>query len=239
MPPTVPHSVPCGRIKLGTESNGAFLNIIISNCIFESCQGFALITEDGAICEDITFTNVAMRDIRSSPIFLRLGGRMRAPRDASPGAIRRVIISNIVSSGASQLPSILSGLPGRYIEDIKISDVLIEQVGGSAAEVASLQPEEKETDYPEPNMFGSLPATGFFVRHARNIEMSNIEIATRSTDARPAFWLKDVIGADFFRVRLPQGSAPAFDLQQVKDFRTFGSRQVRDLSLESVDERKV
>ena len=48
-------------------------------------------------------------------------------------------------------------------------------------------------------MFGELPATGFFIRHVRNVELSNVEIQTAKPDARPAFWLQDVTGADFFR----------------------------------------
>jgi polygalacturonase len=151
----------------------------------------------------------------------------------------RVILSNITSSGASTLPSILSGVPGHPIEDLKISDVYLEQVGGGSAAMAALEPEEREAAYPDPKMFGDLPATGFFARHVRNLEMSNVEIATRAADARPAFWLKDVVGADFFRSRVPQGTAPAFDLRQVKDFRTFGSRQLADLVIESVDQRKI
>jgi polygalacturonase len=234
-----PRGVPTGRIKLGTESNGGFKNITISNCVFESCQGFALESEDGAIVEDITFTGITMRDIRSAPIFLRLGTRMRGPSDAKPGTMRRVILSNIVSSGASQLPSILSGVPGHMIEDIKISDVFLEQVGGGSAELAAREPEEREAAYPDPHMFGDLPAAGFFVRHVRNLEMTNVEIATRAADARPAFWLHDVTGADFFRLRVPQGARPAFDLRQVKEFRSFGSRQMDDLTLESVEMRKI
>src|SRR5580698_5687611 len=31
-----------GRIKCGTESAGGFINMAVSNCIFEGCQGFAL-----------------------------------------------------------------------------------------------------------------------------------------------------------------------------------------------------
>ena len=178
-----------GRIKLGTESNGGFRNVTVSNCVFESCQGFALESEDGALVEDITFTGITMRDIRSAPLFLRLGIRMRGPRDAKPGVMKRVILSNITSSGASPLPSIISGVPGHPIEDIKISGVFLEQVGGGTPEMAALDPEERETAYPDPKMFGELPATGFFVRHARNIEMSNVEIAARTADARPALWL--------------------------------------------------
>src|ERR1022692_2973347 len=55
----VPHT---GRIKFGTESNGGFRNITISNCVFEGCQGLALETVDGAILEDVTVTNISMRD---------------------------------------------------------------------------------------------------------------------------------------------------------------------------------
>jgi hypothetical protein len=88
-------------------------------------------------------------------------------------------------------------------------------------------------------MFGDLPATGMFARHVRNLEVSNVEIAARAADARPVFWLKDVVGADFFRLRVPRDSAPAFDLREVKDFRSFGSRALPDVTLESVEERKI
>ncbi len=237
--PITDRRVTTGRIKMGTESNGGFRNITISNCVFESCQGLAIESEDGAQVEDITFTGITMRDIRSAPLFLRLGTRMRGPSDAKPGFMRHIILSNITSSGSSQLPSILSGVPGYSIEDVKISDVILEQVGGAAAEMAALEPEERAAAYPDPHMFGDLPATGFFVRHVHNLEISNMEIATRAADARPALWLNDVEGADFFRVRVPQGAAPAFDLRQVKEFRSFGSRQLADVVLDSVEQRKI
>src|SRR5579863_64993 len=72
----VPHT---GRIKFGTESNGGFRNITISNCVFEGCQGLALESVDGALLEDVTVSNISMRDIMSAPIFMRLGKRMRGP----------------------------------------------------------------------------------------------------------------------------------------------------------------
>jgi polygalacturonase len=56
-----------GRIKCGTESNGGFINIAISNCVFEGTQGLALETVDGALLEDITVSNITMRDITSAP----------------------------------------------------------------------------------------------------------------------------------------------------------------------------
>src|SRR5580704_448593 len=102
--------VPTGRIKCGTESNGGFKNITISNCVFESCRGFALETVDGAVLEDITFVGITMRDIRNAPLFLRLGQRMRGPAGVPVGRLKRVLISNVTSYGAiAELPSILSG----------------------------------------------------------------------------------------------------------------------------------
>jgi hypothetical protein len=68
--------------------------------------------------------------------------------------------------------------------------------------------------------------------------VSNVEISAQAPDARPAFWLRDVEGADFFRVRVPQG-VPAFDLRDVKEFRSFGSRRLADVSLDSVESRKI
>ncbi|MBT9333068.1 rhamnogalacturonidase [Paracidobacterium acidisoli] len=224
-----------GRIKCGTESNGGFKNITITNCIFDTCRGLALETADGALIEDITISNLTMRNVVHSPLFLRLESRMRGPAGVAPGVLRRVLISNISSSGAvAEYPSIIAGIPGNRIEDIKISDVYLQQMGGGGSEWASLQPPTLPAGYPEASMFGTLPASGFFLRHAKNLEFSNVEIATVKADARPAVWAEDVEGLDLFRLRIPKGTA-AFDLRNVRDFRSFGSAVLKDRSAESID----
>ena len=73
------HGGPTGRIKYGTESNGGFRNVTISNCVFDYCRGLALESVDGGFMEDITITNLVMRDIGNAPIFIRLGTRLRGP----------------------------------------------------------------------------------------------------------------------------------------------------------------
>jgi len=230
-----------GRIKLGTESNGGFKNVTISNCVFENCRGFALETVDGAICEDITFTGIAMRNVCTAPIFLRLGARLRGPKpDTVVGSIKRVLISNVTSSNADMMPSIIAGIEGHAIEDVKISDVYLQQVGGGSAELAQIQPPEKADAYPEPTMFGDLPATGFFVRHAKNVEFSNVEIATKASDARPAFHFEDVAGADLFRLRFPEAKKNGqFRLKGVSDFRVFGCQHYPDNSTEKTDDSRL
>src|SRR5246500_6085597 len=60
-----------GRIKFGTESNGGFKNITISNCVFDGCFGVAILSVDGAQIEDVTISNITMRGTVAAPIFLR------------------------------------------------------------------------------------------------------------------------------------------------------------------------
>jgi polygalacturonase len=227
-----------GRIKFGTESNGGFRNITVTNCVFDDSCGLALETVDGGTLEDVTISNVTMRGSFNSPFFLRLGRRMRGPAGRPIGTLKRILISNVSSYNAVQLPSIIAGLPGHPVEDVKISDVYLHQRGGAPAEMAAIQPPLQELGYPEPTMFGDLPATGFFIRDARNVEMSHIEVATEAADARPAFWLQDVAGADFFRLRVPAGR-DAFVLSRVGDFRSFGSARVRDVGFEVAKEERI
>jgi polygalacturonase len=235
------HSWRTGRIKCGTESNGGFINITISDCVFEGCQGYALESVDGALLEDITITNTTMRDLYSGPIFMRLGSRLRGPKDTTKiGTMKRIVISNLTCHNAPQhFSSILSGVPGYSIEDVKLSNIYIETAGGATAEAALVQPAELEDKYPEPSMFGPMPASGFFLRHVRNIEMSHVELAAMVSDARPAFYLKDVERADFFAITAPRGADGAFALNGVKDFRVGWSRATSDVTLSSVDNKTI
>jgi polygalacturonase len=223
-----------GRIKFGTESNGGFINVVISNCVFEGCQGLALESVDGALLEDVSITNITMRNIVSAPIFLRLGARLRGPKESSKvGALRRVNLSNIVCwNTASNICSILSGIPGSAIEDVSIRDVLIVCQGGGTADQAAIRTPEDEEKYPEPTMFGPMGAFGFFVRHLKGLSMSNVRIKTISPDARPAIWLEDVDGAEFFQIQAQTAAgAPVFSLHQVSNFAVRYSEPVADTRL--------
>jgi polygalacturonase len=232
---------PTGRIKCGTESNGGFINITISNCVFEGCQGYALESVDGALLEDITITNTTMRDLASGPIFMRLGARLRGPKESTKvGTLKRILISNLECYNAPQeVSSILNGIPGYPIEDVKLSNIYIETVGGATAGMAQIQPPELEAAYPEPRMFGPMPASGFFLRHVRNVEMSHVEIANATADARPAFYLADVERADFFAVTARRGADGAFALHDVKNLRIGWSRAAADATLDRVDNKML
>lgn len=225
-----------GRIKCGTESNGGFKNIAISNCVFEGCQGLALETVDGALLEDITVSNITMRDIISCPIFLRLGSRLRGPKGTGDqstvvGTLRRVLISNITSyNTAGKYGSNITGIPGFPVEDVKFSDIYVEHAGGGTAGQAKIQVPEKEDSYPEPGMLGALPAHGFYFRHVNRLEMSHVEMQPKTADARPAIYTEDVHRADFFAITAPS-TPSAFSFNQSTDIRVLMSRAAPDSTL--------
>ena len=232
-----------GRIKFGTESNGGFKNITVSNCVFDGCRGLAIESVDGAVIEDVTCTNITMRDVYEAPIFIRLGARMRGPAGVPVGTVRRVILSGIScmqAEGSSQIGCILAGIPGHAIEDVKITDVIVVNRGGGAKSDAEAQVPEKEKQYPEPNMFGTTPAHGFFIRHVRGLEMQAVKIECSNADARPVFALEDVQDATFGRLKVPvPGGVPTFVLNQVKEFSVFRSKPVADTELDSVEKKEL
>jgi polygalacturonase len=243
---------PTGRIKLGTESNGGFRNITISNVTFTRSRGLALETVDGAALEDVTVSNVTMREVSNAPFFLRLATRMRGPTGTPVGTLRRVSISNVnVYDADPRYASIIAGVPGHPVEDVRFSNVRILYRGGLTLDVAAAQPAnlvnnffrppggnpprdpyavpEREAMYPEPSLFGVLPAYGFYIRHATGVRMDGVEVGFMTPDTRPAFVLDDVRDADFHGVRAQIAPrAPAFVLRDVEDFRITHSAPLRD-----------
>ncbi|HEY0302283.1 MAG TPA: glycosyl hydrolase family 28-related protein, partial [Rhizomicrobium sp.] len=184
-----------GRIKLGTEANGGFRNIAISNCVFDCCNGLALESVDGGVLEDIVVSNIVMRDATAGPLFIRLGDRRRAPPGAPMAVVRRVSISNIDALCVDpRYPILISGVPGGLIEDISLRGIRVVFPGGGTAEDAARKPPENEGNYPDPDMFGTLPAWGLYMRHLRGAVLRDIEMFALKSDARPPVVLDDVGG---------------------------------------------
>jgi polygalacturonase len=237
-----------GRIKCGTESNGGFRNIAISNCVLEGSKGIALESADGAYIEDITISNITLRDTDDAPLFLRLNRRNRGPADTMrPGVLRRVLISNMVSyNSSSKTSSIFSGTPSNLIEDVKLNNCFFGSSGlpttiGSDLNAKpfpdwhTIRVPEIEDAYPDPNRFGPTPSSGMFVRHLKNLEMAHVEIAFANSDPRPAFWLEDVHRVDFLAITAPP--QPNFSLHNVSDLRIIWSRAAKDVILTTASDQ--
>ena len=232
---------PTGRIKFGTESNGGFKNITISNCVFDYCRGLALESVDGALLEDVTIENITMRDVANCPIFLRLGSRMRGPSGPPVGQLRRVLLNNIVVYNADpRYASLISGVPGHDIEDVTLSNIRIYYKGGGTKEQAALNPPEKETDYPEPTMFGEIPAYGFFIRHVRGLQMNGVNVTYLKDDARAPFIINDGKSIDLRNIKAARANGiPTFILNDVENFSIHDSYPLEDLRLPSAKQRIV
>ncbi|MBF9141034.1 rhamnogalacturonidase [Hymenobacter properus] len=225
------HEGPTGRIKFGTESNGGFRNIAISNCVFTYCRGLALETVDGGLLEDVTISNITMRDVTNSPIFLRLSSRLRAPAGTATGQLRRINISNVtVYNADARFATLLSGVPGHPIEDVRLSNISIWYRPLDAASAAAIQKDlpEDEKGYPEPQKLGVGPAYGFYIRHAKNIELSNMNIYLLGAEMRPALMLTDVEGARLQNVMADKaGAAPLLVLRGVRGLEVANSEALK------------
>jgi polygalacturonase len=232
---------PTGRIKFGTESNGGFKNITITNCVFDYCRGLALESVDGGLLEDVTISNITMRDIANCPIFLRLGSRMRGPAGAPVGALRRVTLSNIIAYNVEpRYASIISGVPGHDIEDLRLNNIRIYYKGGGTKQQAALDPQEKENDYPEPSMFGEIPAYGFFIRHVRGLEMNGVSVSYLKDDARAPFIISNTKGVDLNHVKIDHApGVPSFILKDVEDFSIQLSHPLEDVRLKKAIRRDL
>lgn len=191
---------PTGRIKLGTERNGGFENIVIRDCSFEHCRGLALETVDGAPMKNVRVKNLQMNDICNSPIYIRLGDRMRGPADSRPSTVEDIYIENInVKNADSRYGCIIAGEEGCPVRNVTIKNVCIEYEGGLTLEDVrnqrgsnpfffhkKVQPRTKELKkYPEPSAHGIQPAWGFNIYYAENIRMENINISVKTPDERP------------------------------------------------------
>lgn len=253
---------PTGRIKIGTETDGDFKNITISNIVFDRSRGLALESVDGAHIEDVTISNITMRDVSNAPIFIRLGSRMRGPEGAAIGSIKRVTISNVVVSDADpRYGSIITGIPGHDVEDVKLSGIRILYRGGLNLDDVAKQPADKvntfffrggiparepyatperEKEYPEPSMFGMIPAYGFFIRHAAGIQISDVNIGYVTEDRRPPFVLDDVKGISFSHVDAKKaGGVPLFMLMNVEDLSIDHCAGVEDVKVKQVSRKEM
>ena len=124
---------------------------------------------------------------------------MRSPEGTPAGSMKRILISDInVWNADSRYASIVSGVPGTYIEDVTFRNIHLYYKGGYSAEDGKRVPPEQEKVYPEPWMFGTIPAKGFYIRHAKNITFDGIRFHFEQPDGRPLFVTDDVENIEYY-----------------------------------------
>ena len=152
-------------------------------------SGIALEAVDGGVMDQISISNIVMTDVQT-PIFIRLGDRKRNSPDKI-STLKNIQISDVIATQTSRVACSVTGVPGGVIENVSIRNVHITAIGGGTAAQAEEVVPEMADSYPENRLFGVvLPASGFYVRHARNIRFENISLDLLHPDARPMFKLE-------------------------------------------------
>jgi polygalacturonase len=201
-----------GRIKFGTESSGGFRNCTVANCTFRSCHGLALEEVDGGIMENITINNLTMMDVRDYAIYITTGKRNRTPGVTTNSRAKNILISNVIADGVGKMSGIqIMGLPEQPVEGVRLDNIRLISNGGGTLKDAAISPKELGTGYPEPGKMGTLPAYGIFARHARDLELANINVNFLTNDFRPAAMFFDIQGLeiDNFKPQVVAGAQAA------------------------------
>ncbi len=214
----------CNGIKMGTDSSGGFRDIVIENNeVWQTgISGLALEMTDGGIMDNIVVRNLKM-NVVATPIFIMLSNRNRKVSDdltVPIGQLKNISIRDVDAvvdkyetyhelerKHFDFIPyaSSITGFPGYYVENVSIENLKIVIRGGfpeGKAEDALREIPEAGRKYPENRMFGTLPSYAFYIRHARQIRMKNVEVVMQQNDGRPAFLLDDTHESRFEDIRV-------------------------------------
>lgn len=119
------------------------------------------------------------------------------------------IDSSAVPYPHNVFPSSITGLPGHYVENIKLENIEMIYEGG-ASKSANYFPldsvhliTEAISSYPEFSMFGELPAWGLYVRHVKGLTLKNVQLKFVKDDFRVACIFNDVDGLNLSNVSIP------------------------------------
>lgn len=196
----------CGRFKLGTESNGGYRNIALSNCTFMYSSGLAFEEVDQGLMENVVVSNITMSHVHHYPIYITTGCRNRGPKErttVSTGA--DIQISNVIADDVDSLAGIIiTGMPDHPLRNIALSNIRIKYRGGGTADLAEREYREQGTNYPEPRFAGPTPAYGLYARHVDGLDINHVTFHTKKTDYRPAVMLDDVKNESITDLKAPE-----------------------------------
>ena len=159
----------------------------------DSLSGFWL--AGGGVIENLTITDVIVRDLRC-PVWMSVQGSFSGQMQDS--AIRNVVINNLTATGVGKpnVASLIQGNENRAIDNILLTNITIQSVGGG----------KKDTvDNPVPESVGDpveLPnCSGLFCRYIKDLEMHNIRFSTEQQDERPALICEKIDRLEMSSVR--------------------------------------
>ncbi|MES2005600.1 MAG: glycoside hydrolase family 28 protein [Bacteroidota bacterium] len=192
-------------VKTGTESNGGFKNITVSNCVMKDIDthaGIELMTVDGGIMQNILLENITMENV-ATPFFIRLGIRARPYKDGQyvdrVDDVKDISINNVSAINA-KLPSSIIGLHGKKMKNIAVTNYTVRYAETQDA-IAYNHVPFLEFDYPAAVMFSKLPAYALYCRSVDGLYLNNINLYSLPNEKRPAVAMDRVTNAALFAVK--------------------------------------
>lgn len=183
-----------GRIKLGTESNGGYRNVTISNCTCLHSDGLAFECVDQGVMENIVVSNITMDYVHHYPIFITTGCRNRGPKGISePSTAQSISISNVVVDHCDDMGGIIiTGMKDAPLKNISLSDITIHYEGGGTEADRNIEYPEIGAKYPEPSFnLGRCPAYGLFASYVDGLTIKNVNFKLYSPDSREAMIIEN------------------------------------------------
>lgn len=185
-------------VKFGTRSYGQLTNFKVQDLFIKNTDKAAIALEsvDGSDISDVAFRRIEIRNT-SSPFYLIIGKRGERPANdvQKIGSIQNILFEDI--SGADLKYNIGSPISGSILNGVEypLKNIVFRRVniafkGGSSSIPGT--PPEMGTQYPECNLWGNMPAYGYFLRHIDNVTFTNCSSSVSPADARPLRALVDV-----------------------------------------------
>jgi hypothetical protein len=199
-------------IKTGTESNGGFKNISVSNCVIKDIEvhaGIELMTVDGGIMQNIVLDNLTMDNV-ATPLFIRIGIRSRPYKQGQYvnkiDDVKDIYLNNISVINA-KLPSSIMGLHNKKIKNISVNNYSVRYSETQKATPYNQVPFE-EFSYPAANVFKNLPAYDLYCRNVEELHLENIAMYPAENEARPALTFDRVKDLELFSIKA-EGKDPS------------------------------
>ncbi|HEX4417121.1 MAG TPA: glycosyl hydrolase family 28 protein [Kofleriaceae bacterium] len=193
-------------IKFGTATYGALKNITIQDSYVKNVQYAAMAVESrqGADIAAVGFHRIEFAKTGAAVfVYLAQDGTTHPVGDVPKlGSITGVSFTDITGSTFAwgHSPHQGSLITGQIytgttypITNLAFTNVAVTFDGGLAS-VPGAPPEATPGQYPESNMFGDLPAWGYYLRHVTGVTFTNVTSSVAATDARQKLVTSDVAG---------------------------------------------
>jgi hypothetical protein len=189
--------------KFGTASYGGFSNALIQDCYIKNAPyaAMVLMTRNGADVSNINFSRVELSNCGSA-FFVLLGQQPGHPDgDVDKlGSMNNVHFTDILcspnNSTSASWGSLITGQiyngTTYSISNLFFTNCSIKFHGGHTGSIPGNPPEWDSSIYPEANMFGDLPAYGYYMRHVNGVTFTTSTSTLASSDSRPEKATNDV-----------------------------------------------